>query len=154
MVSRALTFLSACLLADPSHALSTCDRITHVSHGGVLNHTDYGRGKVGWVEWWSQEGVFKDVWLADCQSGQALTLRTHEERIKDRYVPDRTKAALAILEEWSKDAPDFFTLDWMSGQLNRHGKDIRVTAHATEFCACSLAYPDLRGEKTPYKPTQ
>ncbi|MEM7441026.1 MAG: hypothetical protein AAF393_15625 [Pseudomonadota bacterium] len=134
--------------------MKTCDRITHVSHGGAAGHVDYGGGKVGWVDWWSQEGVFKDVWLADCQTGQALKIRTHEERIKDRYIPDKTRNVRRKLATWAADASAFFTVDWMAGQLAPDGRDATVAAFDTEFCGCQVAYPELRGAKTPYKPAQ
>ncbi|MEM9851363.1 MAG: hypothetical protein AAF761_05130 [Pseudomonadota bacterium] len=147
----------ATILVAPAHAegnqpqnLSDCNRRTHISHGGQDGTRDYGSGMVGWVAWWAQEGTFKEVWLANCQSGQALSVRTAEERISNRYIPDRTLRARAALATWADTGPGFFTVDWMAQQLGTFGKDLTVRALGEEVCACAVAYPDLRGTKTPF----
>ena len=140
------------IFALPAHALnlSDCDRTTHISHGGEDGTLDYGNGHVGWIGWWAQEGIFKDVWLADCASGKALSLRTSEERISDRFIPDRTEKARETLAEWASKSAAFFTVDWMAGQMGRFGEDITVATLATEPCACAVAYPALRGDKAAF----
>ncbi|MEL6518151.1 MAG: hypothetical protein AAFQ39_10560, partial [Pseudomonadota bacterium] len=82
-----LTPLAAGLLlfALPAAALTLddCNRTTHVSHGGEGGHMDLGAGRVLYGEWWSQEGVYVDVIVAHCGTGEFLKTRTREERIGD-----------------------------------------------------------------------
>ncbi len=89
---RALAYLAAATLAAPVSALSLdeCDRTTHISHGGETGHRDLGVGRVGYAEWWSQEGVFTDIVVADCASGKYLKTRAREERMSKRAPFDRT----------------------------------------------------------------
>lgn len=135
-------------------ALEMCDRTTHISHGGVAMHQDAGNGKVVWVEWWSQEGVYKNVWLADCRTGIALDIRTHEERITDRFIADKTEAVLAKIARQAEAAPAFFTIDRVAGLIRRDGKDMHIQQYADEFCGCAAAYPALRGDKTAFEVVQ
>lgn len=132
-----------------AHSLAECERITHISHGGVAEHRDLGEGKVGWLEWWSQEGVYKTVWIAECETGRTLSVRTHEERIKDRFIADRTEKAVDIIERQAASG-SFFTLERTATALKTTGRDLTLAAEDTEFCACHAAYPDLRGDKTEY----
>ena len=144
--------LAASLLALPATAsVDVCNRTTHPSHGGVSDHVDYGNGKVGWVAWWSQEGTYKEVWMADCASGTALSLRTQEERITDRFIADRTSAARVALADWAVGAAPFFTPENMAGQVARFGDDVQVATSDIEFCGCHAAYPGLRGDKQAYE---
>jgi hypothetical protein len=147
----ALVSLFALVTGPTFAAVEACDRVTHASHGGASDHRDLGRAKVAWVEWWSQEGVFKDVWLADCRSGIAMSLRTWEERIGDRHVIDRTDAVLGEIDHQAETAPAFFTIERMARDVRRDGVDMLITRYAEEFCACAAAYPDLRGSKTAFE---
>ncbi len=131
------------------HTLAECERITHISHGGVMGHRDLGENKVGWLEWWSQEGVYKTLWIAECDTGRTLSIRTHEERIKDRHIHDRTEKAVGIVERQAASGP-FFTLERTAEALKKAGRDIEIAASGAEFCACHAVYPDLRGDKTQY----
>ncbi|MEM9582487.1 MAG: hypothetical protein AAGA08_05165 [Pseudomonadota bacterium] len=151
-LSVILAYLLSLLAASPLvAAVEVCNRVTHISHGGSDSHRDMGAGMVMWIDWWAQEGVFKDVWLADCKSGTALSLRTWEERITDRHVIDRTEKALRIIDRQAEAAPAFFTLDRVAELVRKQGVDLNIAAHANEFCACAVAYPSLRGDKTPYE---
>ncbi|WP_158269922.1 hypothetical protein [Litoreibacter ponti] len=142
----------ATLAAGPAlGAIEACDRVTHISHGGVADHVDMGAGKVMWTEWWSPEGVYKTVWLADCRTGIALDLRTHEERITERYVRDKTELVRAKITRQAEASPAFFTIDRVAGLIRRDGRDLHIQQYAEEFCACDAAYPNLQGDKTPYE---
>ncbi len=148
VISCALTLS---VLAGPvAAAIEACDRVTHISYGGSAAHQDMGHGKVMWVDWWSQEGIFKDVWLADCKTGIALSLRTSEERIKERHVIDRTKRAIEKIERQAEAAPAFFTIDRVAGLVRKDGVDLQVAQYEDEFCACAQAYPELRGDKAAF----
>ncbi len=156
---NALRFISTCLAgvlaATPLVAsVGMCDRVTHISHGGSGDHRDMGAGKVMWIDWWAQEGVFKDVWLADCKTGRAVSLRTWEERITERHVIDRTARALRIIERQAEAASAFFTIDRVADLIRKEGVDLTVAAYSNEFCACSVAYPAMRGDKTPFEVAQ
>ncbi|MEM7470845.1 MAG: hypothetical protein AAF340_05780 [Pseudomonadota bacterium] len=145
------TALAIALLAGPAvAAIEACDRVTHVSHGGSDAHRDLGDGKVMWIDWWAQEGVFKDVWLANCETGQALSLRTWEERIKERHVIDRTERAVEKIDRQAE-APAFFTIERVAGIIRKDGVDLTVDIYSDEFCACAAAYPELRRDKTAFE---
>ena len=150
--------LSACALAllplaSAAHTLAQCERITHISHGGVKAHRDLGMGKVMWRAWWSQEGIYTDLHLANCATGETLSLRTHEERIKTRHIADRTDAAERIIARQAATGP-FFTLGRVADALKGTGRDLELAQTDTETCACHAAYPDLRGEKTEFEELQ
>ena len=132
-------------------AIETCDRITHPAHGGVSMHQDFGNGKIAWVEWWSQEGVYKNVWLADCRTGIAIDLRTHEDQISERHIVDKTEAVLDKIARQAEAAPAFFTIDRVAQLIRRDGKDMHIQQYADEFCGCAAAYPELLGDKTPHE---
>lgn len=146
----------ALLLASPAAALTLaeCERVTHISHGGVAAHRDLGAGRVGWVDWWSQEGVFTDITIADCKSGEFLRTRVREERMSDRAPFDRTDMVQHIIETELQAAPALFSFTRLRDAIHPKGKDIELAVRSTEACACAAAYPDLRGEKTPYEVTQ
>ena len=130
--------------------LEACNRTTHVSHGGEGGHMDLGAGRVLYGEWWSQEGVYVDVIVAHCGTGEFLRTRTREERISDRSAFDRTEKALGIVEQELGAAPELFSFKRLAQALDRTGEDIVIDALQSEPCACAAAYPDLRGAKTPF----
>lgn len=132
-------------------AVEACDRVTHASHGGASDHRDFGMGKVMWVDWWAQEGVFKDVWLADCRTGTAMSLRTSEERMGARHVVDRTDWVIQEIARQAQAAPAFFTIDRVAQLVEKNGVDLTVAMYAQEFCACAAAYPELRAGKTAFE---
>ena len=143
----------ACLaLATPSVALTLdeCARTTHISHGGETGHGDIGDGRVRYVEWWSQEGVYTDVIVMDCETGRFLETRTQEERIAERFF-DRRNEASAIFERELRAAPALFSFERLAGAMFGVGQDIVIAETATETCACAALYPQLRGDKTPYE---
>lgn len=140
-------------LAGPASALTLteCRRITHISHGGVAGHVDFGAGRVGWIDWWSQEGVFTDFTVADCKTGKFLRTRMREERMSQRPPFDRRDAVRDIIETEMAAAASLFSLERLRDAIHPKGKDIEVAVLETEPCACAAAYPDLRGDKTPYE---
>lgn len=141
------------VLASPVSALTLaeCERVTHISHGGVAGHMDLGAGRVGWVDWWSQEGVFTDITVADCKTGEFLRTRVREERMSERPPFDRTDAVRSIIETELRGAPALFSFQRLRDAIHPKGKDIEVAVRTTEPCACAAAYPELRGEKTAYE---
>jgi len=145
--------ISLALAAGPATALSLeeCTRVTYPSHGGEAGHRDFGAGRVGYAEWWSQEGVYEDLIVADCRAGLALTTRTREERISDLAPFDRTDAAIRLIEMEMAAAPALFSFDRLAEALKGTGRDIRVAALAEEPCACAALYPEARGDLAPYE---
>lgn len=141
------------VLAAPASALTLaeCERVTHISHGGVAAHRDLGAGRVAWVNWWSQEGVFTDITVADCKTGEFLRTRVREERMSERAPFDRTDAVRGIIETELRAAPALFSFERLRDAIHPKGKDIKVATRDTEPCACAAAYPELRGDKTPYE---
>lgn len=140
-------------MASPGAALtlSDCKRVTHISHGGATGHVDLGAGRVGWIDWWSQEGVFTDYTVADCKTGEFLRTRMREERMSARPQFDRRDAVREIIETELKGAPALFSFNRLRDAIHPKGRDIKVAVRDTEPCACAAAYPELRGEKTPYE---
>ncbi len=144
--------VAAVLFAARGEALTLgdCDRTTHPSHGGERGHRDLGEGRVLYGEWWSQEGVYIDLVVADCRTGAFLRTRTREERITARAPFDRTERALGIIETETAAAPTLFSFKRLAMALERTGEDIELATLAAEPCACAALYPGLRGEKAPF----
>ncbi|MEL6799326.1 MAG: hypothetical protein AAFO80_05570 [Pseudomonadota bacterium] len=142
----------ALLCAMPAAALTLadCDRTTHVSHGGEGGHRDLGAGRVLYGEWWSQEGVYIDLVVANCATGQRLRTRTREEYISDRAPFDRTDTALGIIETELGAAPELFSLTRLARALEHTGEDIEVATLEAEPCACAAVYPEMKGDRTPF----
>lgn len=130
--------------------LDDCARTTHPSHGGEARHIDIGGGRVAYVEWWSQEGVYHDHIIADCASGETLSVRAHEERISERLPFDRRAKVEAILNTAFSAAPAFFNFEQLASALHPTGKDIRIQVRTLQPCACAAAYPDLTGYELPF----
>ncbi len=147
-----LTLILAALAAPASAlTLAECRAITHISHGGVAGHVDYGAGRVGWVNWWSQEGVFTDLTVADCRTGEFLRTRVREDNISARAPFDRRDAVREIIETEMAGAPALFSFARLRDAIHPKGKDIELAVLETEPCACAAAYPELRGSRTPYE---
>ena len=148
---RAVASICLAMLASPSIALTLadCTRVTHASHGGEARHVDLGADRVAWVSWWSQEGVFTDFHVAECDAGRALTTRAREENIKDRWF-NRTDAVSEILDRHIARAPALFSLEALAADLKTTGEDTRIEAMDQEPCACAAAYPDHRGGRLPF----
>ncbi|MDJ0824881.1 MAG: hypothetical protein QNJ16_05195 [Rhodobacter sp.] len=130
--------------------LTDCDRTTHISHGGETGHRDLGAGRVAYAEWWSQEGVYLDIVVADCGTGEKLMARTREERISERPPFDRTDKAVRILDQQLSVSPSLFSLTRLAGALQGTGKDIEIAAMAAEPCACAALYPGLQVDRAPF----
>ena len=156
MTRTALHTLAALAFAAPAQALtlSECDRTTHISHGGETAHRDFGAGRVGWTEWWSQEGVYTDFYVANCKSGRHLKTRAREERMSNRAPFDRTKAVRAVIDTEMAAASSLFSFERLATALKTKGRDTEIAALTAEPCACAAAYPELRGTKIPYEATE
>ena len=143
-------------LNSPATALTLadCERITHISHGGVADHVDYGAGRVGWVNWWSQEGVYTDFTIADCRTGAFLRTRVREERVSERAPFDRTESVRAIIGTEMRAAPALFSFERLRRAIHPKGRDIELAVLEAEPCACAAVYPELRGDKIPYEGTE
>ncbi|MEM1387283.1 MAG: hypothetical protein AAF748_05745 [Pseudomonadota bacterium] len=141
LVAVLLPFAAA---ADLS--LAACDRTTHISHGGETAHRDIGGGRVLYLNWWAQEGVYTDVVVADCAAGNRLIARLKEERIKPRPPFDRVEKGLAVLDAHLTISPALFSLEWVARALDGTGRDIAISALPSEPCACAVLYPEMRGD--------
>ena len=148
------TILAICLalFALPAAALTLaeCERTTHVSHGGERGHRDMGAGRVLYGEWWSQEGVYTDLVVADCRAGKLLRTRTREQRISARLPFDRTEKALKIIETEFAASPSLFRLEGLARALKRPVRDIEISMMQSEPCACAALYPEARGNRAPF----
>ncbi|CAN0598216.1 unnamed protein product, partial [Ectocarpus sp. 12 AP-2014] len=131
--------------------LAECDRTIYVSHGGESQHRDLGAGRVSYVEWWSQEGVYTDVVLANCESGTFLRTRVREERISSRSPFDVGKKATGLIEVELTASPALFSFERLASALKGTSRDIEIAQLETEPCACAAQYPELLGSKTPFE---
>ena len=157
MTELTLTLVGALLIATlaatpvAALALADCTRTTHPSHGGEAQHRDLGEGRVFWIEWWSQEGVYEDVLIADCRAGEVLRARTREERIGRRPAFDRTDKALAKIDTLMAGSAAFFTLQRVADSLKGIARDIETAALTQDPCGCAAAYPDATGAREPFE---
>jgi hypothetical protein len=153
-VAHTLAAMLATVAPVSALTLEECDRITHVSHAGESDHRDLGAGRVSYVEWWSQEGVYDDVVLANCATATALTTRVREARISERAEFDVPRKALGLIELELTASPSLFSFERLAGTLKRTGRDTKITMLTEEPCACAALYPELRGEMTPFERDQ
>ena len=153
MIRLAIILFALCAGPVSALTLAECTRTTHISHGGEARHVDYGNGRVGYVDWWSQEGVFTDVVIMACDTGAFLKTRVREERVTDRWF-DRREAAAEIIETAMKSAPSLFSFATLERSLKGVGRDTVIATATQETCACAAAYPDMRGEKAPYEASE
>ncbi|MEO9826560.1 MAG: hypothetical protein ABJF50_19330 [Paracoccaceae bacterium] len=134
--------------------LAECDRTIYISHGGESDHRDLGAGRVEYVEWWSQEGVFNDIVLANCESGTFLRTRVREARISDRAPFDVSKKTRKLIDVELTASPALFSFERLADALKGTGRDIEIAQLDAEPCACAAQYPALRGSKTPFEDIQ
>ncbi|MDD9922047.1 MAG: hypothetical protein OXQ92_07180 [Boseongicola sp.] len=134
--------------------LAECERTTHISHGGEAGHRDFGGGRVGYGEWWSQEGVFTDIVIADCKTGEFLRTRAREEHMRERPPFDRTADVIEIIETQMSVSPALFSFQRLHDALKNVGRDIELAEFQAEPCACAAVYPELLGEKHPFERDQ
>ena len=153
---RAVLSTALMAFAAPAAALSLadCDRTTHISHAGESDHRDLGAGRVAYVEWWSQEGVYDDIVLVNCATATALTTRVREARMSERAEFDMTRKALGLIEVELTASPALFSFDRLAQNLKGTGRDTKIATLTEEPCACAALYPDLRGEMTPFERDQ
>ena len=132
--------------ATPSLALdlAQCRRITNPSYGGEARHAAMGGDWASWIEWWSQEGLYTDLKVADCGDHRLMTARLREEHIKDRRF-DRRREAMRAFETYAGRAPAFYDLGELAAAMARVAEDVRVEDMTAEACACAALHPEARG---------
>lgn len=138
----AVALIGATVGASVANDLSSCTRVTHISHGGEDGHRDLGAGRVMYRVWWSQEGTYSDYVVAECATGQALTTRAAEERMNTRPSFERSPAVTKVLERHDGRDPIFFDLNRLAEDLRYKGRDTRIETLAEEPCACAALYPE------------
>ncbi|MEM9795109.1 MAG: hypothetical protein AAF919_01380 [Pseudomonadota bacterium] len=143
MIRTALLLL---FTAGPVTALdlAACTRVTNPSHGGEARHVDMEGDWVAWIEWWSQEGVFTDLKVADCVDHRLMTARLREENIRDRAF-DRRAAAAQAFDTYARRASAFYDLDELATAMERVARDVRVEPMMAEVCGCAALHPEARG---------
>lgn len=124
--------------------LSECRRITTPSYGGEARHAAMAGDWASWIEWWSQEGVYTDLVVADCGDHRLMTARMREENVKDRRFDRRTRSMEAF-EAYAGRAPAFYDLDDLAVAMDAVAEDVRVEPMRREACACAALHPDARG---------
>ena len=147
------TLLITALLNGPVSALdlAQCTRTTNPSHGGQSDHVDLGEGRVMWQDWWSLEGSATNVVIEECATGQRLDVRTAETNMHPtRTSFDRTDDVLDVIALHESGARVFATLTRIASDVDRIGRDITLSSHPSESCACAALYPTLQGDRTPF----
>jgi hypothetical protein len=138
--------LALALVSAPAAALELeqCRRITTPSYGGEARHAAMAGDWVAWIEWWSQEGTYTDLKVADCGDHRLMTARLREENIKDRRF-DRRPQGMAAFETYAGRAEAFYDLDELAAEMGRVAEDVRVETMVAEVCACASLHPDAAG---------
>ena len=152
----ALTAILAMLVGTQSAAalsLAECDRVIYPSHGGERDHRDFGDGRVGYSEWWSQEGVYLDLIVVDCGTGQHLRTRLREERIGSRLPFDRVRRGEQIVATEMAASPALFSFERLGQALSRVGRDTRIAKLDVEPCACAALYPKAGADWAAFEAT-
>jgi hypothetical protein len=149
--SHAAALAALCATATPGVALelADCERRT-VWSGGEAQHRDLGSGRVAWHDWWSHEGVYTDLVVADCRTGARLTARVREERMSDRPPFDRRARAAGILAAEADAHPALFRLDRLAAALAPAARDLDIAQMSAEPCACAALYPGDRGGRSAF----
>ena len=137
--------------AGATVALEDCTRITRGWNGGEAGHRDLGAGRVAFGEWWSAEGVYTDLVVSDCASGESLRSRVRQENFSAALPYDRTDRAVAVVERHARRSPALFRIGALADDLGDIGEDTVIFVTDTEFCACAALYPGMRGDKTAYE---
>lgn len=152
MTRIAVHILALFALVGPASALTleACDRTTHNAHAGEARAQAFDGGRVAWVEWWSNEGVYNDLVVMDCKTGDFLKARTLDEGISDRWF-NRRADALDVLETQMAVAPSLFSFTRLAEALKDVGRNITLASATDESCACAAVHPELRGSKTAFE---
>ena len=154
MIRAGVIGFAFCASPVSALTLADCERVTHVSHGGEAAHQDFGDARVGWIDWWSQEGVYIDITVANCKTGEFLKTRVREERVSVRAPFDRRDAVERIIATEMSGAAALFSFTRLAAAIHPKGRDIEIARMAAESCGCAAAYPDLRGDKVPYEASE
>ncbi|MEL7344688.1 MAG: hypothetical protein AAFN59_07485 [Pseudomonadota bacterium] len=152
MIARASIAVAA--FAGPASALTLADCEHAVLwNGQEYAHTDHSGGLVEWTLSWASEGVFDDLSVQDCATGEGMTIRARSERMESEIPYDR-RDAVRKLVDLAVQEPVFFSAATLKDQVT----DLRVMVtpldKSEQSCACAAAYPELRGSKTPYEARQ
>jgi hypothetical protein len=136
--------------ADGALDLAECRRITTPSYGGEARHVDEGGGWVSWVEWWSQEGTYLDLIVADCAEGQAMRARLRSEGIGPRDWDRRDRGAEAYATYMGRD-PALRALSGLADAMGEATRWVEVAPLAVETCGCAALHPGARGGLPPFE---
>ena len=151
---RALSLHIAALVgfALPAQAvtLAECDRRPSNPFAGEARHEVFAGARVGWAEWWSNEGTFVDQVVMDCRSGEFLKTRMVEEHISNRWF-DRRAMVREVIATQMAGAPALFSFQRLAEALKGKGRDIEIATAERESCACAAVHPDLKGAKTGFE---
>jgi hypothetical protein len=107
---------------------------------------DLGYGVVLWENAWAAEGFTLDMSVVDCASGETVFARTWTEFGTESDQNVRTEARAAVLAALGAG----FDGGRIEAALQAVGAPTEFYTDTREDCACAVAYPDLRGDKTPF----
>ncbi|MEM0936663.1 MAG: hypothetical protein AAF646_13810 [Pseudomonadota bacterium] len=131
--------------------LEQCTRVVRGWNGWEIQHRDLGHGRVSYRESWNAEGIYLDLIVSDCASGETVRTRVREEMVKPRPAFDRTRRGLDVIDRHARRAPALFRISVLAEDLAAVGEDTVVTVAAMESCACAALYPEHRGPKTEFE---
>ncbi|MEO1677362.1 MAG: hypothetical protein AAFU80_04295 [Pseudomonadota bacterium] len=119
-------------------------------NGWEGGHRDLGAGRVAFAETWSAEGVYTDIYVSDCETGESLRTRTRQELMSDAPPFDRTRRAVEVVDRHARRHPALFGIDMLAEELSGIGEGTATFVTPDELCACAAFYPELRGDRTPF----
>ncbi|MEL6207224.1 MAG: hypothetical protein AAFR47_18185 [Pseudomonadota bacterium] len=131
-------------------ALDDCIRVVRGWNGWEVGHRDLGAGRVAFAETWSAEGVYTDIYVSDCETGESLRTRTRQELMSEAPPFDRTRRAVEVVDRHARRHPALFGIDMLAEELSGIGEGTTTFVTPDELCACAAFYPELRGDRTPF----
>ncbi len=130
--------------------LNDCTRSVNV-HGEEYGHTDLTGGLVMWGERWTNQGNADDLFMAECQSGNALTARMMSQGMQEAIPYDRRAQAGSAMSNLLEGSMAFLNLDRAEDALESARVPVERMVLAKEPCVCAALYPDAVGNKTPFE---
>ena len=138
---QALTPLSPCEI--DAYGMSSGEWVGW-DNGHVLA-SYYWRGELPADEDWKTTALVR---LIDCQSGD-FVLISRPSWQEDRY--NLRQEHQGVLDQIASGEP--LTLAQFSRKMKRAGAQVSRYSDTEETCSCSLYFPELRGNKTPFRGT-
>ncbi|MDU8929048.1 hypothetical protein RXV86_16765 [Alisedimentitalea sp. MJ-SS2] len=156
MIAKAIITSVLAALAVPAMALTPLPPCDEDAYGmSSAEYADWDNGLVLASYYWRGEGPADEPWketavvrLIDCKSGDFILLSRPDWQ-KDRYnLPEQHARIVDQLAEAEK-----MTLAQFRRKMTRAGAIVSRYSDNEESCSCREYFPELRGDKTPFRGT-